>query len=122
MRILVVDDEDDMCWALRRILELEGHSPATATSAEEALRLAGEAPFELAFVDAKLPDMDGLDLVRCLREVREGLPCILVSGYLYDDDDSVEKARGAGLIQGFISKPFPFARIREILDLAACSR
>ena len=119
LRILVVDDEEDMCWALRRILETEGHAPTIARSAKEALRLARQEAFDLAFVDVKLPDMDGLDLAARLRTVSPRMPCTLLSGYLYHDDVSVQAGLSEGLIHHFIGKPFLLSEIRDALRLAA---
>jgi CheY-like chemotaxis protein len=118
LRILVVDDEEDMCWALQRILEAEGHAGTIANSAGEALRLVRQEAFHLAFVDVKLPDMDGFDLVARLRTVCPTMPCILLSGYLYDDDVSVQAGLSEGLIRDFIGKPFLLSEIRDTIRLA----
>jgi len=115
LHILIVDDEDDMCWVLQRIVESEGHSSKAATSGHAALRLLENELFHLAFVDAKLPDMEGIDLVASLRSLRPGLPCVLVSGYLYDDDDLVKTSLATQLISGFIEKPFLLAQVRDAM-------
>jgi len=118
MPILVVDDEEDMCWALQRIIEAEGHEPTVVKNAEEALDALEKNPFDLAFVDAKLPDIDGLDLAARMRAICPRLPCVLVSGYLYDDDDLVKDGLARGVICGFIGKPFMLDQIREAIRLA----
>ena len=118
MPILVVDDEEDMCWALQRILEAEGHEPTVAMNAEEAVRALEKKAFCLAFVDAKLPDMDGLDLAVRMRAICPTLPCVLVSGYLYDDDDLVRAGLGAGVICGFIGKPFLLKQVHDAMQFA----
>ena len=68
--ILIVDDEPDMCWALEHLLNKRGYVTRTALSAQEALKLMEEHRFACAFLDAKLPDMDGLELARCIRRGR----------------------------------------------------
>ena len=115
MRILVIDDEEDMCWALRMILEVEGHTSMVAMNAEGALLLLEKETFELAFVDAKLPDMEGTDLLARIHVKCPDLPCVLVSGYLYDDDDLVQTCRSRGLIRAFIGKPFLLTQVRDVL-------
>lgn len=115
LHVLIVDDEEDMGWALQRIVESDGHDSTTASSAEEALRLLRSGTYDLAFVDVKLPDMDGLELVQRMHGVTPALPCVLVSGYFYDDDESVQSGLASGLIQGFIAKPFLLAQVREAL-------
>lgn len=113
--VLIVDDEPDMCWALARILHASGILSVTAASSQEALRLAREGPLRLAFVDAKLPDGEGLALVRCMREAAPGLRAVLISGYFYRDDTEVADALAAGIIDGFVSKPFRHDEIRAIV-------
>jgi CheY-like chemotaxis protein len=92
--VLIVDDEPDMCWARK------------ALTALEALKLMERHRFACAFLDAKLPDMDGLELARRLRERAPDLRILMVSGYFYRDDVSIQEAISQGLIRGFISKPF----------------
>ena len=60
--ILIVDDEPDMCWALEHLFNNHGLSTQKALSGQEALNLMGQHRFACAFLDAKLPDMDGLEL------------------------------------------------------------
>ena len=118
MRILVIDDEEDMCWALQKILEVEGHTSMEAMNAEGALALLEGETFDLAFVDAKLPDMEGTDLLAHINVMCPDLPCVLVSGYLYDDDDLVQACQSQGLIRGFIGKPFLLSQVRDVLGSA----
>lgn len=121
IHVLVIDDEDDMCWALRQIVEAEGHSCVLANTASAALQAVGMKTFHLAFVDVKLPDMNGFDLVRCLHCLAPRLPCVLVSGFLYDDDDLVRDSLASGLIAGFIGKPFLLTQIQEVLNTFAAA-
>ncbi len=121
IRVLVVDDEEGICWALRQIIEAEGHACALARTAGEALRAVERQAFELAFVDVKLPDFSGFELVRKIRETAADLPCVLVSGFLYSDDDLVRDAVASGLIAGFIGKPFLLAQIEEVLQGVAAA-
>ena len=112
--VLIVDDEPDMCWALARILNAVGIRSVTAASGQEALVLAGKEPFRLAFVDVKLPDGDGRALVRRIREAVPELRAILISGYFYRDDAEITEALAAGVVDGFVSKPFQHDEIRAI--------
>jgi DNA-binding NtrC family response regulator len=116
---LVVDDEEDICWALQRILEAEGHCVTTAGSAREALRLARRRAFSIAFVDIKLPDMDGFDLLARLQGLCPALYGVVISGYLCDHDLGVQTGVREGTIRAFIGKPFLLSQIREALRLAA---
>jgi CheY-like chemotaxis protein len=116
--ILLVEDEEDICWALSRILSKIGYVTRAALSGKEALQLAERIPFELGFVDAKLPDIDGIELAARLRETRAGLPLILISGYFYNDDIAVRDSVSGDLFCTFVSKPFRTSEITEAVRLA----
>ena len=112
--VLIVDDEPDVCWALERILNACGILVVTTTRGHAALRLASGRPFRLAFVNARLPDGDGLDLARRIRETATGLRIVLISGYFHGEDAEVVAALAAGTIHRFVSKPFLHEEIRTI--------
>lgn len=114
--VLVVDDEEDMCWALRLIIQSARRDAVTVNTAAEALRTVTTMPFGLVFVDVKLPDMNGFDLVRSLQNRVAGLPCVVVSGFLDSDDIVVQEALQSGLIAGFVGKPFLLGQIQTMLD------
>ena len=113
--ILIVDDEPDMCWALEHLLNKRGYVTRTALSAQAALQLMESHHFACAFLDAKLPDMDGLELARCIRVIAPDTRIIMVSGYFYRDDVSIQDAITRGLIIDFISKPFLQEEILRVL-------
>ena len=116
--VLIVDDEPGMCWALGHILRGSGIVSVAATSGEEALRLVQRERFYLAFIDAKLPDAEWRELARRIREANPGIPIVLVSGYFYGDDPEVLQAVVAGVINGFVSKPFLHDEVRTIARAA----
>ncbi len=116
--ILIVDDDPDMCWALEHLLNNQGLVTRKALSAQEALNLMEQHRFACAFLDAKLPDMDGLELARSIRKIAPDTRIMMVSGYFYRDDVSIQDAISQRVIHGFISKPFAQ---EEILNaLKAC--
>ena len=111
--ILVVDDEPDMCWALENILSREGYQITTVKNAREALELAREKRFEVFFIDAKLPDMDGGQLSDQIRKINSKAAIIMISGYFYQEDKAIEEGLAQGLYVGFISKPFELNEVRS---------
>ena len=116
LTVLVVDDEPDVGWALETLLRREGFTVVTAESGTEALRWlkAAEQGCHLILVDAKLPDIDGVDLAGRIRtETSCVAPFILVSGYFYKDDSLVQEILRTGLVSAFVAKPF---RHDEILN------
>lgn len=104
--ILLVDDEEDMLWSLKTILLREGYCLTEALTAERALHNANDLPLDLAIVDAKLSDGDGIEVAREIKKIKPYLPVLLISGYFYEDDSNVIEALQQGVIDGFIAKPF----------------
>lgn len=113
--ILVVDDEPEMCWILEKIIRKTGFTCMTAMSASEAMTLTKSNQFSMTFLDAKLPDIDGLDLAMKLRKINARLPIVIVSGYFYRDDQTIEGALQKGLIDAFVAKPFDHDEIVRII-------
>lgn len=116
--ILVVDDEPDMCWALENILSREGYQITTVANGKEALELAREKLFKVVFIDAKLPDMDGIELSGQIREINPKAAIVMISGYFYREDKAIEEGLAQGLYAGFISKPFKLDEVRLVAKRA----
>jgi two-component system response regulator PrrA len=116
-RVLVVDDEADFLATYERLLRRQGYEVVTATSRATGLAaLAGEPP-HLVISDVRLPDGDGLDVVRAARGLPEPMPVIVVTGYPSDETRRAALAAGATT---FLAKPFAaavlLAAIRSSVD------
>jgi DNA-binding response OmpR family regulator len=116
-RVLVVDDEADFLATYERLLRREGYEVVTVTSRAAGLAaLAGEPP-HLVISDLRLPDGDGLDVVRAAHSARDPLPVIVVTGYPSDETRRAALAAGATT---FLAKPFAtavlLAAIRSSVD------
>jgi CheY-like chemotaxis protein len=111
-RILIVDDEPDMCWVLENILRPTGYAVTTTTTGTEALRLLAREPYAVAFVDVKLADLDGLELAALIRQQSPHTATVLISGYFYQEDTVVTEGMLNDLFVGFISKPFNLEEVR----------
>jgi CheY-like chemotaxis protein len=81
-RILVVDDEPDQRFLLRRLFERAGHEVSDATDGAAALRAVRELAPDLVVTDVMMPVMDGLELIRCLRgdSATAQIPILAASG------------------------------------------
>src|ERR1700754_5032011 len=101
-RILVCDDEPQIVRALRVILRDAGFEAVTASTGEEALDLAAVRPPQAAIVDLMLPDLDGIEVTRRLREWSE-MPIVVLSA-VGEEDRKVE-ALAAGA-DDYVTKPF----------------
>lgn len=113
LRILVVDDELIVRSWIARLLRDEGYVVEIATHGAEALRIARETPddFDLVVTDVRMPQMDGWQLGRRVREEWPGLPVLYISGY-----DVHQSAPGP---HAFLRKPFEaddlLRRVAELL-------
>jgi DNA-binding NtrC family response regulator len=109
--ILVVDDDRDMCWVLEAALAGLGYLVKTVGTAQSAIASVADHAFPVVFVDARLPDMDGLRLVEELRGLRPTMRIIMISGYYLEDDARILNAMRESRIDGFLAKPFQIETI-----------
>lgn len=112
MRVLVVEDEEDLGAVFRDFLFELGHQPVIVRSAEAALgKLQSERP-DAIILDIHLPGMSGLDFLQ-LRPIREsGLPIVAVSG-VATESQARECLRLGAL--DFVGKPVPLDRLNDVL-------
>ncbi len=102
-RILVVDDEADMRLALSNVLTRTGHQVKEAPEGETALNTLAKSEFDLMLLDMRLPGMDGIQILKKVRESYPDLPVIMVTGY-GSVDSAIEVMRlGAS---HYLAKPF----------------
>lgn len=118
INVLVVDDEEDMCWALENILKKEGYNIVSITSGNKALMLIKERTFNIVFVDIKLPDIDGIELAKLIKKEAPLIHIIMVSGYYYEDDKDIQRGLHNGTYSTFIGKPFDIGEIRKAVQYA----
>jgi two-component system KDP operon response regulator KdpE len=116
MRILIVDDEPPIRRFLRTALAAQDYRVEEAGDGETALEFLGHNPVDLLVLDLGLPGMDGLEVVRRLREAGNAVPIIILSSR----DDEAGKVAALDLgADDYVSKPFGIeelsARIRAAL-------
>jgi two-component system response regulator AtoC len=80
-RILIVDDEETLCYFLKASLEEKGYQASTAYTAAEGLDLVTRQQIDLVLLDLRLPDGDGLDVLDKMRRVDANLPVIVLTGH-----------------------------------------
>jgi DNA-binding NtrC family response regulator len=120
--VLVVDDDPDICWALERVLGGMDAQCIRALDGRTALEAARLNHPAMALLDAKLPDIDGLELARNLRMADPGILVLVISGYFYKDDPAIQAALEQRLIHGFIEKPFSHSEVIETVRNALSSQ
>lgn len=124
MKILVVDDEQDICEIMQYNLETEGYEVVTANSAEEALELP-LADFSLILLDVMMGEMSGFQLARKLKERPDTAPIPIIFTTALDDEDNMIKGLNIGA-DDYIAKPLSIkevkARVKAVLRRVAASR
>ena len=114
-RILVVDDEQSICWALSKLGHSLGHEVQTAASAEEGLRMAAQSAPDLLILDVRLPGMDGLSALEDFRRHLGSAPAIVMTAF--GDLDTAVKAVRGGTFE-YIIKPFDLDEVRSAIQRA----
>jgi CheY-like chemotaxis protein len=116
-RLLVVDFDEAVRRSAHHLLGCQGASVETAHDAHEAIALMRQTAYSAALVDIRLPDLDGYETFRRLREVQPNVPIILMTGFGWDPTHSIVKARQEGL-QTVLYKPFRADRLMEAVEQA----
>ncbi len=110
-RILVVDDEIEICLLVTRYLKKIGFEAAYALSISDALTKISMVSFDLLFVDLNLADGSGYDLIHTLQESKVSSKIIIISAYDSEHQKALQK--GATL---FMAKPFTKKSISDSLE------
>jgi CheY-like chemotaxis protein len=116
MKILVVEDEPNNMMLMKIILKKHGHEPVEAFNGEEGIRKTSLFKPELVLMDLRLPDMEGFEATRRIREIMTDVPIIAVTSYSMDEvREEIIKAGFNGLIQKPIDPMTIMDEIKKIL-------
>jgi signal transduction histidine kinase len=114
LRVLVVDDDAEICQLTAEMLVDEGHEVTTAGSGRQALQIVSDgAPLDLVLTDLGMPQMNGWELTAALRELRPDLPVVLATGW--GDSASAEEATRQGA-RAILAKPFTTAKLLACIE------
>lgn len=114
--ILVIDDEESICYALRRYLERRGYRVETVANGEKALHWCPKAQF--AFLDVRLGQEDGLALLAKMKAQNPQLPIVVMTAY--GSLETVSRAMEQGAFD-YVTKPLDMKRAEELVSLALAS-
>jgi DNA-binding NtrC family response regulator len=111
-RILVIDDDENIRKVLQTILEDEGYFVETAETGKKAIERSEKAFYNLALIDVRLPDMEGIELLSKLRSTKPKMRKIIVTGYptLQNAISAVNKGADA-----YVMKPFEVEKILQTI-------
>jgi CheY-like chemotaxis protein len=117
LSILLVEDNDLVAHSLAAVLRRQGHEVRTAATGQAALEAAGAVPPDVALVDINLPDIDGYEVGRRLRDRGGRRDVLLVALTGQSDDASRERSETAGFAC-HLTKPVSFADLERVLEMA----
>ena len=118
-QILVVDDDEAIAWTMARILAASDRKITNAPSAEEALKRAHEIPFDLVFLDIRLPGQDGLAILQALKSLTNNAPIVVMTGH--GTLQTAVKAVEEGAFD-YLTKPFDLDQALACADRALARR
>lgn len=108
---MIIDDEEDMCWILSKILESEGYETFSVQDGSSALALLGKQAIDLVLLDIRLPHMDGMQILETIKKRNPDLPVIMITGYGSPELAAESIKKGA-----FEYLPKPFAN-QQVIDI-----
>jgi DNA-binding response OmpR family regulator len=111
--ILIVDDEVDLVTTYERLLHRRGYRVVSAGSCREGLLILEREPLALVVTDLRLPDGDGLDIVRAARRTPTPTPSLVVTGFASEASRAASLAAGAA---GYLTKPFAASNLVSLVQ------
>src|SRR5258706_3486392 len=122
-KILIVDDEQAICWAFTQLLQPEGYAVHVAASAEEGLEIAAKEAPDLVLLDVRLPGISGLQALPKFKELNPELPILVMTAHGTMDTAIEATKRGA---YNYLTKPIhnedALHHIRTALERRTLSR
>lgn len=110
--VLLIDDEMIALTNLTTVLEREGYAVTACKTGEEGVAAMQSTAFDLVLTDLRMPGIDGMDVLRHIRETMPEVPVIMITGHA--TLDSAVDAMKAGAYH-YIAKPFRLAEVREVV-------
>lgn len=118
-RILCVDDEPVVLDSFRKILVLDGYAVDTVENGREALGLLQTHHYDFLFTDLKMPEMDGLEVVKAVKHVRPDIDVVVITGYA-TVETAVECMKFGAM--DYVQKPFTEDELRAFVKKALIRR
>lgn len=112
IRVLIVDDEVQLAQAFKKKLEQEGYLVTTAATGAEVLPLVREHPFDVAVLDIRLPDADGVDLLSRLKGMEPNLEVVMLTGHASVDTAIKSMKSGA---YDYLVKPCKLTELSSVI-------
>lgn len=123
MRVLLVDDEEELVATLAERLEMRGYSVTWFTDYRAALAVVEEKTFDVALLDVRLPGMNGLELKRLLEAKQPGMKFMFLTGHGSEEDFQACSAESG--CDYYLIKPVQIevlmAKLSEVIEAGGCA-
>jgi DNA-binding NtrC family response regulator len=118
-KILVVDDEENVCQSVKKILGRKGYEVSQALTVDDAVKLINDLSFDLVITDLMIPGTSGMELMHIIREKYPELDVIMITGYA-----SIESAVSATKLgaSAYLPKPFTPDELTKATEHALANR
>jgi NADH:ubiquinone oxidoreductase subunit E len=114
-RILIVDDETVVIKSAQRVLQAEGYQVEGAVGGREAIVKIEQNSYDLVFTDLKMPEVDGITLIRWIKKTKPSTGIVIITGY--PSQDTIKEALELGIID-YVPKPFTPAVLLDVTSRA----
>ena len=114
-KILIVDDELIVIRSAERVLKGEGYAMEGAVGGREAIMKMGQEDYDLVFTDLKMPEVDGITLIRWIKKTKPSTGIVIITGY--PSQDTIKEALELGIID-YVPKPFTPAVLLDVTQRA----
>ena len=111
-RILIVDDDENIRKVLETILEDEGYTVESADTAKKGIEKSEKSFYNLALIDVRLPDMEGIELLAKMRDTKPKMRKIIITGYPTLQNAVAAVNKGA---DAYVMKPFDVEKILQTI-------
>src|SRR3989304_247172 len=111
-KILVIDDEELICWFLQKELKKEGHEVSVAMTGEDGLEIFKDEDFCCVITDLKLPGISGFDVIKKIKNINPEIKVIATTAWQWEEAENKEFKNS---IDGFLEKPVNISNLKEIL-------
>jgi len=114
-RILIVDDELVVIKSAERVLKAEGYNVEGALGGREAIMKMEQDAYDLVFTDLKMPEVDGIALIRWIKKAKPSVGIVIITGY--PSQDTMKEAVELGIVD-YVPKPFTPAVLIDVTERA----
>ena len=111
-KVLIIDDEKELSDVLKKYLTLKGYSVTTVYNGKDGIDKARENGYNIIITDIKLPDINGVEVIRAIEKMDDKVRFLIITGYSITGDisDLIESSKR---VHGYIFKPFKPEHLEE---------